>query len=154
MGDDQKIAEEIEQLSDKLLPELERRFAAGDKHALLRAVFHCMVFRGRIAPMWVRLAFANAYTDVSYYAKLGSWDDVFGKPWKGHLKQAQQRAEIRLYVWRRVRQLHDEKHRGLGDDLFAEVGEEFGIGARQVKAMYYRVEKALPPQDRALALNR
>jgi len=155
MSDDEKLAAELEQVSEKALPELERRFAAGDKRALLEAVLHCMVGRGRKAPIWVRLAFANAYTDVTYYAKFGSWDDVFGKPWpKGHREQAQRRAKLRLYVWQRIRELHDHHARGIDNNLFEEVGEEFGVGGRQAKEMYYRVEKRLPPKDRAMARNR
>jgi hypothetical protein len=151
MDDDQQLSAELE----RLLPKLAQRHAKGDKHALLLAMFYCMIGRGRVAPVWARLAFANAYTDVHYYARFGSWDDVFGKPWpKGHLKKAHRRAELRIYVWHRVRHLHDKEGKGLSDDLFAEVGAEFEIGSRQAKGMYYRVEKALPHPNRALARNR
>jgi hypothetical protein len=122
------------------MEELHRRHRAGDKRAVLDALFVCLAAEPpRPVPDWARRAFEDAYGKV-FGALAGSWDDVFGKP-KGRLAQRRTRMLLVTPVWKRCRALHAAGH-GIGDKLFGEVADEFGIGARQVKEMFYKAERA------------
>ena len=90
-------------------------------------------------PKWVREALCKGYAEI-FNARAGSWDDVFGRP-KGHLKQRRRRQGLQFPIWKRIRYLR-ATGKGLDDNMFAAIGEEFGVGARQAKSMYYAIERS------------
>ena len=123
------------------MQELERRHMAGDKRAVLDAIFVCICsWPQKPIPDWTRLAFHDAYGKV-FGAQVGSWDDVFGKP-KGHLARRRRRMQLRYPVWRRARDLLHIKAHKRDDALWTVLRREFGIGERQAKEMFYEMENA------------
>jgi hypothetical protein len=68
--------------TDKYLAEildiLEERFNAGDKSALLYAIYHCLLMK-RPLPEWLRAAFLHTYEARARF-EIRSWDEVFGRP--------------------------------------------------------------------------
>src|SRR5688572_20847980 len=88
------------------MEELRRRYGAGQKRAVMDALFICLSSRKSV-PRWVGDAFEKAFWTVTS-AGARSWDDVFGKPWpKGaRLKDARTRIEYRYQIWHYCRSLH------------------------------------------------
>jgi hypothetical protein len=87
-----------------------------------------------------------------YGFEVESWDEVFGRPLKkgGRLNAERRNLAIKYRVHRRVRELN-EAGRGLGKNLFDEVGKEFGINGTLVSELYYEAEEGAifpPPEDR------
>jgi hypothetical protein len=125
------------------LAELERRHKAGDRRAVLDALFVCLCAHPpKPVPDWARRAYRKAY-GRGFGALAGSWDDVFGpllKP-RERLAAKRRRKLLETPVWRRIRQRHANGE-PVDDRLFAEVGNEFGIGARQCKELFYAMERA------------
>ncbi len=125
------------------LAELQGRFAAGDKSAILAAVYvfaHGHVdIDGREQPMpaWVRDGFIAAYTQV-LFGKAKDWNDVFDKP---HLKGKQVPARQRRiqFAGRVRREVEKAKKRGkgIGRPLFDEIGESLGVSGGTVERYYY-----------------
>ena len=109
---------------------------AGDKSELLYCLNHC-VTNDLPVPDWLKQAFQKACSDVHAY-KVKSWDDVFGKPLAKGKRLATERRNMEIAdpIWRYVRKLQDEGE-GIGKELFAAVGKEFGVSATVAEKIYY-----------------
>src|SRR5262245_4449646 len=114
---------------------LKSSFEGGDKSKLLWTIYACLVSR-RPIPEWVRVAFLNAYEAAEGF-EIRSWDEVFGRPVpKGaHLKPNKRETELRLIIVEQVEALAAKQK--VNDELFKEVGKEWGIGTTRVKEIYY-----------------
>jgi hypothetical protein len=122
-----------------------QRYDGGDRGAVLEALYFCLSCREQV-PDWVTHAFCRAYAEV-IGARAGSWDSVFGKPWKKgtHLKKARERKDLEFKVWISVCALH-RVGMPIDELIFQTVGEDLECGARQVKEMYYEIERAFQPE--------
>jgi hypothetical protein len=127
--------------TDKYLAEildiLKERFNAGDKSALLYAIYHCLLMK-RPLPEWLRLTFLHAYEAQARF-EIRSWDEIFGPPVpKGtHLKTEKRNAELRLLIIERVEALKTESPIDKG--LFEKIGRELNppLKGTTVSEIYY-----------------
>lgn len=119
----------------KILDILKERFEAGDKSALLYAIYHCLLLE-RPLPEWLRLAFLHTYEAHARF-EIRSWDQVFGQPVpKGtHLETEKRKAELRPLIIERVGALKAEKP--IDKQLFEEIGRGLGISGTAVSDIYY-----------------
>ena len=126
---DKYVAEYFEKM-------LKRQFEAGDKSALLQAIYGCLQLR-RPMPEWLQVAFLNACEAAERF-EIRSWNEVFGPPVpKGtHLKTERRNAQLRWTIIERVEALKAEE-RTVDKGLFEQVGEELGITATLVSDIYY-----------------
>jgi hypothetical protein len=122
-------------------------YETGDKEELLYCLDYCISKRQPI-PAWLGQAFLAAYDKVRRH-NAGSWDDVFGKPVeKGrHLAAARRKIKVLWPLFWRIR-----GRNATGEpleDLFREVGKEFGFSSTVAKELYYRADKlfAMKPDD-------
>jgi hypothetical protein len=125
--------------TDKYLMEileiLKERFEAGDKSALLSAIYHCLLLK-RSLPEWLRLAFLHTYEAHARF-EIRSWDEVFGRPVpKGmHLETEKRNAELRPLIIERVQALKAE--RPIDKGLFEEIGRDLKLAGTTVSDIYY-----------------
>jgi hypothetical protein len=119
-----------------MLEAFEGALDSGDKGALLKVIWYCARHRLPL-PERTSTAFLKAYRDVTSFKKR-SWDDVFGVPHrKGiNLGYAQHKKKDGLNVYIRIRHLSTKKGRAIDNNLFEEVGREFGM-SRAVCARVY-----------------
>ena len=117
----------------------ERRYARGDKTAILDAVLAC-VNAGVLMPEWAKLAFREAYRDVKVNYLHASWDDAFGSPRKKHMKlpAARVRRAKQWKVWVRVTDLRAENP---NKDVFPAVADEFNLSVALCKAYFYKADR-------------
>lgn len=127
----------------------EKRFAAGDRNALLGAIRIC-ANHDLVMPEWLARAFIRSYDKVLRH-DVGSWDDAFGRPLpKGkHLNAARKKRNKGFSAWIRVRQLHDQG-RAIDEQLFEDVGKELGLGKTLVSEYYYDRGGGLPEKRKIL----
>jgi hypothetical protein len=151
---------------DDYIDELRRRYAEGDKGALFVALCRCT--RSEVPPPpWVKRALGAASVATSC-GDIRSWDEIFGELWpKGtNIARWQWKRDIAPAVWKRTRELIDAG-RAIDDNLFDEVAElctqrGYGtvgpgqangtVGPRQVKELYYEVERGWSPELKATLL--
>jgi hypothetical protein len=121
---------------------LKRSFEAGDKSTLLWTIYACLDMR-RPIPEWVRVAFLNAYEARGRF-EIRSWDEVFGRPVpkSTHLKPNKREAELRLIIVEHVEALAAKQK--VNNELFKEVGKEWGINSTRVKEIYYSNRRHTP----------
>jgi hypothetical protein len=127
--------------TDKYLAEildiLEERFNAGDKSALLYAIYHCLLMK-RPLPEWLRAAFLHTYEARARF-EIRSWDEVFGRPVpkSTHLETEKRNAELRPLIIERVEALKAEKPIDKG--LFEKIGRELNppLKGTTVSEIYY-----------------
>ena len=125
--------------TDKYLAEildiLEERFNAGDKSALLYAIYHCLLMK-RPLPEWLRTKFLHTYEAHARF-EIRSWDEVFGRPVpkSTHLETEKRKAELRLVIIQRVEALKAE--RPVDKGLFEQVGRELEISGTVASDIYY-----------------
>jgi hypothetical protein len=127
--------------TDKYLAEildiLEERFNAGDKSALLYAIYHCLLMK-RPLPEWLQTKFLHTYEAHARF-EIRSWDQVFGRPVpKGtHLETEKRNAELRPLVIERVEALRAE--RPIDKGLFEEIGQKLNppLSGTTVSEIYY-----------------
>jgi hypothetical protein len=123
--------------TDKYLAEildiLEERFNAGDKSALLDAIYHCLLMK-RPLPEGLRTKFLHTYESRARF-EIRSWDEVFGRPVpkSTHLEKERRNAEWRFRILERVRELAPPIDKG----LFDQIGKELGISGTTVSEIYY-----------------
>jgi len=122
------------------LKELYDNFQAGDKQALMEAMYLCMMHAIPL-PLWCKEAFLSACGKVYTY-KAKSWEDVFGRPHpKGtHLATKREEREMSFRVYEKIRQIKKENPSiPIDCHLFETVGRELGIGAKsKTEAWYYK----------------
>lgn len=130
------------------LDELEKRFDAGDRWALMLGIRKCANF-DLVMPEWLACAYIKAFDTVNNH-RVKSWDDVFGPPLtKGaQLSARRKKREKSVHVWNEVQshllaeQVWNEKTRQwesarpIDDELFTKVGEKLGLGLTLTKTYY------------------
>jgi hypothetical protein len=125
------------------LDELRGRFDAGDKAALLSAIGFCFD-QQIVAPDWIVAAFFRAMNRW-YAMEVKELGEAFGLEWpKGkHPSAAKKMRRLSTAVYLKV---HEAQHAGraLDDDLFAEIGEQLGLGKTLVKDYYKRGRFRMP----------
>jgi hypothetical protein len=109
----------------------------GKRLALTDAIRRCAI-RKLPLPAWAADAFVDCYDKVMGY-EVASWDDVFGNPLPDgmHRRTARLLKEKARYVVMLVDQEHHRNGRAKDDQLFEEVGKQFGIGKTLCKKLYY-----------------
>lgn len=114
----------------------EKRFAGGDRAALMAAIRICAT-HNLAMPDWVARAFIRSYDDVLRCA-VSSWDDAFGRPTpKGsHLNARRKRRLFAPLVRMEVARLH-EGGAPIGEAMFEQVGKKFGLGKTLTASFYY-----------------
>jgi len=94
-------------------------------------------------PEWVSKAFIRGYDQVLTCSS-GSWDDVFGRPYKkgAHLSRMRQARAKRLAVWSRV---NAAVHRNepINRELFESIGRDLGIGKTRAEELYAEAKNRL-----------
>src|SRR5829696_3617536 len=112
----------------------QRRFENGDRTALMDAVRTCAE-SGVLQPDWLATEIISAVTKARSY-EIKSWDDVLGRPpspkFNDHRDAERKQIHMMWMVWMRVEEL-SKAEKISGDDLFAAVGPEFGIGKKLCK---------------------
>jgi hypothetical protein len=115
---------------------LKAKYEAGNKTAILMAVYQCALMRNPL-PEWLREAFIKAY-ELAAASEIEKWEEVFGPAREkgAHLDARKEYAELRVKVAFRVAlKAPDES---IAPDLFAKIGSEFGIGKNKVRDAYYK----------------
>lgn len=117
--------------------EQKRKHLEGDSMALMRCMHFCA--KDKVAlPEWAAEAFSAGFTKVENYEARG-WDDVFGKPHKGkHIRDARPYRD-KLTIYSSVRELIGRGCKK--ESAWAEVGKRFGSEGREVRDIYYEIEK-------------
>lgn len=131
-----------QRLAKKNLEELYDNFRAGDKPALLEAMYGCIMYAIPL-PLWCKKAFLSACREVYDY-KAKSWEDVFGRPHpKGtHLATKREEREKSLLVYEEIRQIKKENPSiPIDGDLFERVGKKFGTGGKTKTEEWYYKQK-------------
>ena len=116
------------------LDDLEKAFAAGDKGAVLHAVYLCAL-DDLVMPEWLSEAFRRQYIR-GLHGHLSSWHDVFGRPkTKGQMSRFMHNVELQPKVWGMVA---EAKHSGepIGDMLFERIAKTLGTNRDKVAKVY------------------
>lgn len=122
---------------DELTQE-QAKFEAGSGIALLGAIRIC-ANHDLPLPQWAARAYIKAYDKV-LSCTAGSWDEVFGRPYKKgtHLAALRKRRMNRIRVWLAM------KHRGerpIDEQLFEDIGKPLGLGKTLVSELYYEGQR-------------
>jgi hypothetical protein len=131
------------------LLELESQFRAGDKGALLHAIYKCSL-DGLPLPEWVATAYGRAYRRI-LACEAKSLDEAFGSPFpKGHhVAAARRRRELRPAIYLRIKAMLDgESPPPVDDELFEQVGAEFNVGKTVCAKLYYQGRNLFAPAYR------
>lgn len=106
--------------------------------ALLAAIREC-ANHDLPMPEWVSHAYIRAY-DMVLNCKAGSWDEVFGRPYrKGAQLAAMRKRRIkRLAVWNEARRIIlSEPETPIDVAFFERIGEKLAIGKTLASELYY-----------------
>lgn len=116
----------------------------GNGFDVLDAVSQCAL-RGLVMPDWLANAYLSRYRTV-LSCQAGSWDDAFGKPYRGKkLHNLRRRRNLRFGIYNRVCEIkRASPERAIGKELFESVGKEFATGTTLTEEMYYEAKKMLP----------
>lgn len=122
------------------LSELKDSFNAGDKSALMEAIFVCATSNLPLAP-WAAYAYDQAYSKIAL-AQFKSWDDVFGVPYpKGtQLNAIKKRNRLQIKVYDTV-EAEVKSGRVVGESLFEDVGKKYAICKTLASEYYYDLKK-------------
>jgi hypothetical protein len=135
----------------KLLEEYRRLFGGGNKHALIEALWACLLQDSLeeapsvFLPEWVKAALMHAYLTF-LNAELRSWDEIFGKPFPGKTRKRLLKLRRTMEIWERVEKLK-KQGRAVDGILFHDVAAELeqegrGIGSGStVRDLYYSIAK-------------
>lgn len=126
-----------EKLHDRSLDKCQRHFEAGHKSALLETIFYCACL-GIPLPQWAKQAF-EAARGRARDGELGSWDEVFGKPWGEGRRKAQWMKMRGSKIWLAVTALRLEKIKI--EDAFAKVAAEKNMTVPTVRRLYYDMDR-------------
>jgi hypothetical protein len=129
-----------EALFQAKLNEYETRFRGGEKYAVFAALIFCVMWC-RPSPSWAAKEFWLAYA-LYGNGQLGSWDDVFGKPFPGKRRKGIATRAKDLPIWTRVRQLYETEDYNLDDRLWEQLAKEFDMGTTNIKSAFRRIESA------------
>ena len=128
----------------RFLEEDRAQFQQGHKEALIKAMRLCLQNR-LVAPQWIVAAFFDA-TDKWETGEVKDLGEAFGLAWpKGkHLgakrKQQQKMVDVYFVVLRR-----SEAGEAIDDELFHDVGKQFGINSTLAKKYYAAARDLLNP---------
>jgi len=120
--------------------ELERAKAeAGDKRAVLRAIYICSIYNMPM-PDWTRRAFRTAY-DAILYVEAKSWDEVFGRAFpKGvHWNELKKHVELKDAVYREMCYANIEGEPTTAE-TFAKIAKKLKTSAGKVKELFYEAK--------------
>jgi hypothetical protein len=117
-----------------------------DKNQLLAMIVICADLRQPL-PHWAAQALRDAYNRARK-GNLASWDDVFGKPFRGKAPKGSRTASREFEVWLAVRKLK-RQHKPVGQALFEEVATNLKLGGKRggesgwstARRLYYQYEK-------------
>jgi hypothetical protein len=112
-------------------------FKAGDKMALLGAIRIC-ANHDMVMPAWVATGYIRAYDKV-LRARVGSWDEAFGKPFDGKFMDRRRTERNAMIVY-----LVD-KALAAGDqitDAMDAVAEQKNVSRKTVENAYYKARRA------------
>jgi len=150
------LAADPERISDMKLPlnqyiarsdveNYRQAFEAGDTKALMDAIDRCAL-AGIAMPDWLADAFHRCYASVDH-ARVGSWDEAFGRPYKKGTHLAATRKKKQQYftvfivighlVW---------KNPGRAIDVwfFEDMGAILGCKATRAAELYYELKRENP----------
>lgn len=114
---------------------MEERYTAGADPAALLEIINAVFLTGIALPEWARKAFILAYIRGST-GKLKSWDEVFGRPpTEQEHRRFNRECANRDKIWQMVADAAAEG-RGIGNDLFEEIGERVGLNKTDVGRLY------------------
>lgn len=113
---------------------MEKEFQSGNKYSLMTAIYECA--KNQVAlPKWVAEAYKLAFSDI-HSVKFKSWDDVFGKPFKG--QNTSHILSVRTKSTEVIREL--QKRLNAGDSLTSEtyeaVAEKMNTNRELVKKIW------------------
>lgn len=139
------------------LDEMKITFEGGDSFTLMRAIRLC-ANRDLVMPDWVQRGYIQAFDKVNNY-RAKSWDEVFGKPLpKGaNLNALRKKREKSILVLNQIQrrigrnQILDKTTQdwksdplvSIDDELFRDVGIQFGLGVTLTKEYYASEKKRL-----------
>jgi hypothetical protein len=129
-----------DEFHERFLEKGRELYEAGDKSELLYCLSHCLGY-GRPVPDWLRKAFRDAEHLVRS-CQVKSWDDVFGRPFKGGDARLARQRHIYLATQKVFEAICDRHAAGeaLDDKLFASVAREYGVGgSTAAKEIYYEI---------------
>jgi hypothetical protein len=132
----QMLAQEPEAVSEHV----RSLHLSGHPQALTEMIYWCLKL-GWTIPQWAADAFIVAVDKVRF-AKVGSWDDAFGKPYPGeHIGKVRRHLKSTA-IYLRVTELHEERGTPIDKEhMFNPVGKEFGLAATQCSKLYYEFKK-------------
>jgi hypothetical protein len=132
--------EVLRAIQRRSLKEMQTAYQAGAKIKLLEAAAYCGGI-GLPLPSWVTDGLRTAYKLLST-CEVKTMDEAFGfsRPTGFSTKAWNHRLKLLLPVYFRVEMMRLAGH-GLGDVLFSEVGEKFGISAKTASKYYYAIRE-------------
>jgi hypothetical protein len=126
----------------------------GDKRALMDMIVYCAELHEPLPP-WVAQTVLDAHAQ-GRSGRLKSWDDVFGKPYRGKSQRGAHTDSRKFEVWLEVRRLRRQEKRSIGPALFEEVAKILKIGRKRtrkgeightggstVSRLYYQMDKPI-----------
>ena len=124
-------------LASLMLEERRKQFKAGEEWALLDAVDLC-ARSGTAMPLWLVDAFCERYVQWRLF-RVKTLDEAFEVTRKRgmHIELAARREWLKPRVVLEVMRLRAEHNVPLGDGLFEQVGEKFGISRAAASEIYY-----------------
>ena len=133
-----------EERNQRILAKYREFFESGEKHVLLGAVYFCLI-EDLPLPIWAKDAFGAAY-ERGTDGEIGSWNEVFGKPWgKGRRKARSMETQGRD-IWRAVRTLRGRDGANI-ESAFAKVAATKHMTVPTVRRYYYDVDRRYKKLD-------
>lgn len=122
--------------AERALEQERMKSEAGDKRAVLRAIYVCAIYNMPL-PEWVRNAFCAVYRGV-LNAEIGSWDEAFSPAFpKGkHVEKLKGREQLKYEAYREVCYARIAG-KGLGDKLYSEIATQLNTNKEKVKELFY-----------------
>jgi hypothetical protein len=120
----------------RMMDEASRDFDAGDKGALLGAIFLCLEY-DEVAPAWVKAYYRDAFLRVISH-DFGSWDDAFGRPLKkgAQLAAARRKKGLEISVLNKVWERY-VAGQSITKSLFDSIGKEVGVSGTVASEIYH-----------------
>jgi hypothetical protein len=118
-----------------MMDEARQDFDAGNKGALLGAIFLCLEY-DEVIPAWVKVYYRYAFLRVISH-DFGSWDDVFGRPLKkgAQLAAARRKKNLEISLLNKVQERY-VAGQSITKGLFESIGEEVGVSGTVAWEIY------------------
>jgi len=129
-----------------MIDDCEKRFLAGERIALMEAIYWCIEPRplddALPIPDWAAAAFKEAVWPVMSTYTIDSWDSVFGRPHPSRkLDQLRKRQLLEFEIFARVWRLR--RQRPKPKDIFQIVADEFGISRPLCKKWFDELQQQI-----------